>query len=101
MTGNFEFLESYPVKLIRFYTAALFSQELIPRVNNCFKFYILASTGTNFLRKDTQKSKAGKQIDLQRRQKKIKEEKDRLKNLRQIGNVKIPKDTITNVYKMI
>ena len=60
-----------------------------------------ASTGTNFVRKDTQKSKAGKQIDLQRRQKKIKAEKDRLTELRKIGNVKMPKDTITNLYKMI
>ena len=61
----------------------------------------LASTGTNFVRKDTQKSKAGKQIDLQRRQKKIKAEKDRLTELRKIGNIKMPKDTITNLYKMI
>lgn len=55
----------------------------------------------NYRREDTTKSKAGKQIDLQRRQKKIIAEKDRLKKLREIGNVKIPKDTITNIFRII
>ena len=55
----------------------------------------------NYLREDTKKSKASKTIDLQRRQKKIKAEKERLKKLREIGNVKIPKDTINNLFKLI
>ncbi|CAG5113666.1 Oidioi.mRNA.OKI2018_I69.chr2.g7756.t1.cds [Oikopleura dioica] len=56
---------------------------------------------TNYRREDTTRSKANKKIDLQRRQKKIKAEKDRLEKLRQIGNVKVPKDAITSLFSLI
>ena len=55
----------------------------------------------NFKREDTTRSKANKKIDLQRRQKKIKAEKERLEKLRQIGNVKVPKDAITSLFSLI
>jgi len=58
------------------------------------------SKNTNFRREDTKKVDS-KVIDLQRRQKKIAAEKDRLKKLREIGNVKIPKEVITNLYRII
>jgi translation elongation factor EF-4 len=56
---------------------------------------------TNFKREDTKKSKASKTIDLQRRQKLILAEKERLKNLRKVGNVLLPKDAIKNLFKLI
>ena len=56
-----------------------------------------ATTKTNYYRKDTTKSKASKQIALDRQGKLRKKEKERISELRQIGNVKLPVQIIYDI----